>query len=789
MSSDNSNEKQSIPWEDGNMLKAILGAMEGGLTVQDLDYNIIYQNQFVTGLFGDCIGQKCYQAYEGKDEVCEGCPVESAYKDGESHTSVREVKMPDGKIAFWENTANPIRNETGEIIACLEIAKNITGSKLTEEELSKSEENIRLLLNSTVEGIYGVDLHGLCTFANPACVDILGYDDVSQLLGKNMHTLIHHTRKDGTPYPEEECKIFEAFRERRSTNVRDEVLWRCDGTSFPAQYRSSPITVDDDVLGTVVTFVDITERIKSEEALRESERKYRMLTENSTDVIWSSDNNLRTTYLSPSATLLTGYSVEESMKMKPEEIYTPESFKIVMQTMMESLALESDDTADPFRSMTVEAQMLRKDGSAVWTELTATFLRDQHGKVTGMHGITRDVSERKKAEQERLKMEAQMQHTQKLESLGVLAGGIAHDFNNLLTSILGNADLALFDLPATSGARSYIEDLVKASQRAADLCKQMLAYSGKGKFVIQTIDLSDVVEEMSHILEVSISKGAVLKYNFGDNLPFISVDVTQVRQIILNLITNASEAIGSKSGVISITTGAMDCDSEYLKSTFLDEELPEGTYVFIEVADTGCGMDDETATKIFDPFFTTKFTGRGLGLAATLGIVRGHKGAIKVYSELGKGTSIKVIFPASEKEIENGKQIMPKEKAWSGEGTILLVDDEETVRAVGKKMLINFGFEVLTATDGRNGVEIFSQHKDKIICVILDLTMPHMNGEEAFREIRRLKKDVKVIISSGYNEQEVSQRFVGKGIAGFIQKPYRAKTFLNEIIRVLDSQE
>lgn len=273
-------------------------------------------------------------------------------------------------------------------------------------------------------------------------------------------------------------------------------------------------------------------------------------------------------------------------------------------------------------------------------------LLEKDGKINGVAVISHDITGIKNAELEKQELEKQVQQAQKLESLGVLAGGIAHDFNNILMAILGNADLALMDVSTANPAYSNIKAIETAAKRAADLAKQMLAYSGKGKFLIEQIDLNEAVDEMTHILEVSISKKAVIKYHYSHDLPLIEADATQIRQILMNLVTNASDAIDRTSGVISITTGAMDCNSDCLASTYIDESLDSGQYVYVEVTDTGCGMDKETQKKIFDPFFTTKFTGRGLGLSAVLGIIRGHKGAIKVYSEPGRGTSIKVLFPS-----------------------------------------------------------------------------------------------------------------------------------------------
>jgi len=415
---------------------------------------------------------------------------------------------------------------------------------------------------------------------------------------------------------------------------------------------------------------------------------------------------------------------------------------------------------------------------------TIKFPIYREGKHSLIAGFTIDISDRKHADAEREKLERQLLHAQKLESLGVLAGGIAHDFNNILMAIMGNADLALMRINKESPAVDNLHKIEQAAARAADLAKQMLAYSGKGKFVVENIDLNRLLEDMLHMLEVSISKKAVLRLHPYHPLPSVEADATQIRQIIMNLVINASEAIGDRSGVIAITTGCMDCDNSYLKDVWLDENITEGLYVYLEIADTGCGMDKDTLAKLFDPFFTTKFTGRGLGMAAVLGIIRGHKGAIKVYSEPGKGTSFKILLPASSRPAELFNHAAHKDN-WQGKGAVLLVDDEETVRGIGSEMLKELGFTPLTANDGREAVEIFKNRPD-IVFVILDLTMPHMDGEQCFRELRRMNPDVKVIMSSGYNEQEVTQKFVGKGLAGFIQKPYRLSV-LKDAIREIEN--
>jgi PAS domain S-box-containing protein len=394
----------------------------------------------------------------------------------------------------------------------------------------------------------------------------------------------------------------------------------------------------------------------------------------------------------------------------------------------------------------------------------------------------RDITERKRVEEERRQFEQKLQHTQKLESLGVLAGGIAHDFNNILTSIIGNTDLALMRANPESPVVENLRRIETSASRAADLARQMLAYSGKGRFVVAEIDLNNLIEEMVHMLEVSISKKSHLRLNLSKSLRTIKADATQMHQVVMNLVINASEAIGDREGVISITTGCMNCDRRYLGNVWLDDHLEEGAYVYFEISDSGCGMDKETQSKIFDPFFTTKFTGRGLGMAAVMGIIRGHRGAIKIYSEVGQGTTFKVLFPASSELAVNADAGLP-EHTWRSSGKALLVDDEETVRTIGTDMLRELGFQVLTASDGRQALELFNCHPD-ISFVLLDLTMPVLDGEQTFRELRNINPDVKVIMTSGYNEQDVTQKFVGKGLAGFVQKPYKLSALRETIVKM-----
>jgi PAS domain S-box-containing protein len=420
-----------------------------------------------------------------------------------------------------------------------------------------------------------------------------------------------------------------------------------------------------------------------------------------------------------------------------------------------------------------ECRIIRRDGSVRWLSVRGDALSDGSGKVVRVLGAVMDITQQHEAASERALIEKKLQETQKLESLGILAGGIAHDFNNLLTGVLGNANLARMDLPPDSPAQPSLEAIENVAQRAAELCKQMLAYSGKGRFVVQRLNLSRVVEDTAELIHTSVRKNAVLKFALAPDLPPISGDITQISQIVMNLVINASDAIGDQSGVICIRTGLIHADRAYLAGTYLSPNLPEGNYVFLEVSDNGSGMSSETRARIFDPFFTTKFTGRGLGLAAVLGIVRGHKGALNVDSEPGKGSIFQLLLPPAEGSAQHLTRPATSPNEWRSSGTVLVVDDEEAVRKVSARMLESWGFEAALAANGREALARFQAAPDGFAAILLDLTMPEMDGFQTFTELRRIRSDVRVLLMSGFNEQDALTRFAGKGVPGFLQKPFR----------------
>jgi two-component system CheB/CheR fusion protein len=384
-----------------------------------------------------------------------------------------------------------------------------------------------------------------------------------------------------------------------------------------------------------------------------------------------------------------------------------------------------------------------------------------------------DVTEIRRAEEE-------SRESQKMEAIGYLAAGVAHDFNNLLTGIMGNASLLLNAAAADDPGKPALESIVSGGERAAELTRQLLAYAGKGRFYAERVDLSEVVMRTGRLIHQSIPPEVQIRMDLDTHLPLLLADPSQVQQVVMNLIINAAEAIGGAGGVVLVKTGRQTVTREPLPDLCPGEKVAPGEYVFLEVRDNGAGMDEQTIRRIFDPFFTTKFTGRGLGLAAVLGIVRQHKGAVQVHSVPGRGSSFRTLFaleetpPAREVEGENGKDLR-------GEGTVLVVDDEEMIRSFTRSTLESYGYKVLLAADGQEGVRLFQERFGEIGLVVLDLAMPGMDGPAVLERFREIRPDVPVLVCSGFGDLGVEARFAKNAIAGVIAKPYTVKQLARKV--------
>ena len=410
------------------------------------------------------------------------------------------------------------------------------------------------------------------------------------------------------------------------------------------------------------------------------------------------------------------------------------------------------------------------DGIVEWPHDTPTLMRLAAALLTS-------VLARQHAEVQHRAVERRMQETQRLESLGILAGGIAHDFNNLLTAILGNASLLRTEFPVSVQAQTSLEQIEAASSRAADLCRQMLAYAGKVRFALDTLDINDVVRDSQSLIRVTVPKKATLTLDLGSNLPLVVADQSQLQQVLMNLVINAAEALPDGRGSITVRTEVRTLGSQDLAGTVFSPQLSEGRYVVLSVRDTGEGMTPEVQARIFDPFFSTRFTGRGLGLPAVVGIIRAHQGGLRVESTPGAGSTFEMLLRAQpgRAAVAADYQQVPDETTlarWRTTGTALVVDDESGVRELLRSVLERAGFTVVMAEDGSEAVEMFRKIADNVSVAMIDLTMPGLDGREALAAMRAVKPDLRAVLMSGYSPADI----VNADTHGFLQKPFTPYT-------------
>jgi len=631
-------------------------------------------------------------------------------------------------------------------------------------ETRESGKRYRSLVETAGSAIIVLDAVGAVTEFNREAERVLGWRR-EDAIERDFVTLC--VREDGRAGIRADIARSLAGQPTRGREVR--MITR-DGTERVVVCNSSRLEDDGGAAaGVIVCAQDISGRKRIEEALRESEARLRTVISSAPVVMFTVDAGGTITFSDGSGLSRFGLAPGEIVGQKLADVYPHRA---------EAFA----------RALTGEAVSWSGTLDDAVFECRLTPLHDADGAVTGVIGLVMDVTERKQAEETRLALERTVLETQKLESLRVLAGGVAHDFNNLLVSVLGNASLLLSDLPPGARARETVLRIESAARRGSDLARQMLAYAGKGRLMNEPVDVNAVVAEMTDLLRVSMPSTLAVETDLTPELPAVDGDPTQVQQVVMNLVINASEAIGGAGGLIRIRTAAIDVDDATLQEMQRAPESAAGPHVLVEVSDTGCGMDPPTAAKIFDPFFSTKFMGRGLGLATVHGIIRAHRGALGVRSEPGHGTTFTILLPetqtASPARTVEVRPAVPA-PAEPDRRTVLLVDDEEDVRAVTAHMLERLGCTVLVAADGREGVEVFRAHAQVIDATILDLTLPRMSGDNAFREIVRIRPDARVILMSGYNDENATGRLAAEGLAGFLRKPFSVSDLRSTMHRAL----
>ncbi len=678
----------------------------------------------------------------------------------------------DGAIGIYLTSKYPIRNIGGKIIGIACIARDVTEMRRANQELMEARARVSAHLDHMLLSVFELDAKlRIVRWAGHA-EELLGWS-ARETEGRFMHEF-------QVVHDEDRERVAAAFErlgsgEEKSNTFINRNVHR-DGSVRHCNWHNSVLRGHDGAVRSYLCVAqDVTQQMQLMEKLRASDRLLGTLIE---------ATNTGYALLDASGRIL-----DANDKYMPyfgfngvEDVIGRSVMELVPSHIMKLLTAALEQTLRLGFVHNVEIDVALTNGRTVPFELNAKVEHTEEGPH--IHLFFRDIFQRRQAVNERKAIEQKLQEAQKLESLGVLAGGIAHDFNNLLTGILGNASLAASQLPADAPAQQNLEQIEKATFRAADLCKQMLNYSGKGRFVIGQLDLNLLMQETTDLLRLSMSKRSQLQFRLAERPPTVFADATQLRQVIMNLVINASEATVGGEGMISVSTGRMHADADCLASSHASPEALPGDYVWFEIADNGSGMSPEVLAKIFDPFFTTKFTGRGLGLAAVLGIIRSHKGALKVNSEAGKGTAFKVLLPAADEKRAADPAPTTTAPAWTGRGSVLVIDDEESVRITTSRMLQSLGLEVVCANNGREGMEVFIKRPD-FSAVLLDLTMPLMDGEETFRAMRKLRPETRVLLMSGFNEQEVMSRFSDKGIAGFVQKPFNVAVLRRKLGPIL----
>src|ERR1022692_2358151 len=544
---------------------------------------------------------------------------------GTEYAAQYRVVWPDKTICWTE--AHSVLLNDGPAIHLLGIGIDITNLKKSEQSGQEIEEKYLLLLNSTAAGIFGLDLEENCTFCNPACLRLLGYQAPEDLLGKNMHALMHHTRADGTPYPKEECQIHVGVREHRPVHLSDEVLWRADGTYFEAEYLSYPMRKARAFVGSVVTFIDISERKRAEQAIRESEEKYRELFENATYGIFRSNREGEFLEANPALVAMLGYSSKAELTTRNlnSDIYENPADRVSTLAMYETRG----------RVESAEVKWKRKDGKTISVRLSGRQVRRKDGQVSHFEVIAEDFTQRRS-------VEGQLRQAQKMEAVGLLAGGISHDFNNHLSVILGNTDLLLEKIQSGK-LQHYAEEIKKATQRAAQLTQQLLAFSRKQVLQPALLDLNAVVRDVVKILRPMIGEDVQIVIEGKTNLAFIVADRGQVEQILMNLATNARDAMPNGGKFTVRTENAELGPDDVARYPY----VRPGRYVHLSASDTGVGMSEEVRTRVFEPFFTTKPLGKGtgLGLATVYVIVKQSGGYIWISSVPGEGATFDIYLP------------------------------------------------------------------------------------------------------------------------------------------------
>ncbi len=725
------------------------------------------------------IGKSCHAILHQQSGPCqrsdEQCPFIEVFKNGKTLQVTHRHFTSQGRELTVELTASPLREANGSITGMLEVLRDVSTVHRLEEENKQSLEFLSSVLEGIGEGVVVMDRDYRILTANRGYLKQVGMS-WSEVIGRHCYEVSHHYDSPCTNNGQD-CPVrtvFETASPARALHMHfdhgeERVYVEC---------QAYPIT---DASGAVVraieTLNDVTGRVRLEQKVRESEEKYRDLYDNAPDGYYSVTGNGLIVEVNRTFLEMLGYERDEVVgRMFLDDLLTSDSVALCK--------VRFPEFKKTGKLMNIELTMKKKDGSILPAMVSATAVISATGGMFVMsRSMVRDISERKKAEEEKRKLQEQLFQSQKLEALGTLAGGIAHDFNNLLSSILGYASLAKADLPAGDPVGQHMDIIETASLRASELTQQLLAFAKGGKYDPKPHDVNAIVREVSQLLARTIDKNIVVDMKTEESLKSVLCDAGQIQQALLNISINGRDAM-PKGGTLTIRTENVSLSIEDVQ--YLVDVAP-GDYVRISVADTGSGMDRETRKHIFEPFFTTKKKGTGLGLAIAYGIVKKHNGFIQITSKPGRGSlfQVNLIACSGDDPCTKKREIVDLR---NGSEVILVVDDEPMITDLARDILRRYGYAVLTANAGQEAVDVYRQQRGEIAAVVLDMVMPGMDGREVFTRLRDVDPGVKVIASSGYSHDRDADDLLREGALGFVQKPYRIAELVKIVGDVLEGK-
>jgi PAS domain S-box-containing protein len=664
----------------------------------------------------------------------------------------------DGRHIWLESSMVVVG--AGDQTRIIGITRERTLARRQHDLLVRNEAKYRTLVESSYDLVFSADIQGRWTFVNSAVRQIYGYEP-TEMTGRTLSEFL-------APDQQEHGRVmFEFIRAGKPIYRYETEHLRRDGSRVVLSFNAAPVRdAAGNIVGASGTASDITERRDAERRLRAANARFEALVAGLplAYVVWSPDGEILE--WNPAASATFGHAPEDVIGERLSQVLLPLAREDRFAEIAASLLAGRRVTG-------TKSVCLHKSGEEVIADWFHTVLRDPFSDQLRIVSIVNDLTERER-------LSVQLVQAQKLESLGVLAGGVAHDFNNLLVGILGNASLALEKLPADSDVRELVQRIVSAGKNARDLSKRMLAYAGRSEVQKHPLSLNQLVTDLSELARSMLPAKVQLYLHLADELPMLEADSAQLQQVVMNLLVNAGEAIEG-DGTISVSSFVREFDRSALDECVGRTKPKPGSYIVVEVMDTGCGMSPDTMARIFEPFFTTKFAGRGLGLSAILGIVEAHGGGVIVQSGLNKGTTFRVLLPARETTLPQPAAAEEPEAARSS-ATVLVIDDDPEVREVLRDMLRSRGLTVLDADSGPTGIEVFREKSNEIDVVLLDVNMPTMDGPVVLQELRTISPDVPVVVSTGSSEREAASRFGRQRPSSVVLKPFTTNLLVKTIV-------